>query len=135
VKFRIVLFLLAVLVIRVSFACSCFESPGFEQSIKSHDRIIIVELKQTRNFLFQKRFKVKVAEVIKGGPITRLKSLKQGKTSCDPRLLDGQRWIVFLNSAEEQFQPGWCNPHQVVESLEHGTPNWRELVDEGIRSG
>jgi len=120
--------ILLALVCQGSYACSCFELPSFEENIESHEQIVIVELKKSRNMLLQTRYKANVTEVLKGENVAKIKSLKQGSTSCDPKLVSGQQWLVFLQTGNNNFKPGWCSPHQVIKNLQNGTSDWREII-------
>ena len=120
--------ILLVLVYQGSYACSCFGLPSFEENIKSHEQIVIVELKKSLSVLLQTRYKANVTEVLKGENIKKLKPLKQGLTSCDPKLASGQRWLVFLQPGNNNFKPGWCGPHRVIGDLQNGSSDWREVI-------
>ncbi|MFT5111720.1 MAG: hypothetical protein ACI8P9_001040 [Parasphingorhabdus sp.] len=124
---RFLIFLL-VLTTQTALACSCFELPTLEENARTYDQIVVVELKKSRNLLLKKIYKVNIKEVLKGEGDARLKSLSQGRTSCDPTLENKQQWLVFYNNNSPEFKPGWCNPHQVIEHLGTGTPDWIERI-------
>ena len=112
-----------------AFACSCVSMPTLEETVSTHDRILVVKLKKYRNLFFKTKYRLNVTEVLKGNEKPRLKPIVQGYTSCDPTLENQQEWVLFLNEKDKEVQLGWCLPHTQLKYFDEYHANWREIIE------